>query len=115
MPDATYQAILTGVPVVIVLIILAIVFLHYLDKEHTAIIEQLQLNRMAFHYHAPTNCEKCSRIIASSQRYCIHCGSDRNSLFGIYHCPQCQTDNPQSASFCERCGKHFWKLTTSQE
>lgn len=43
-------------------------------------------------------CSKCAKKFASNMAFCPHCGNKYNA------CPNCGTDNPESARRCVNCG-----------
>lgn len=50
------------------------------------------------------SCEKCGRPVDSSDKFCPHCGSAVEDQSMGYICPMCMHKNPETASYCKKCG-----------
>jgi len=49
-------------------------------------------------------CVKCGKPVQASDKFCPHCGNPASVKTNKIVCPKCYHENPEGASFCEKCG-----------
>jgi uncharacterized membrane protein YvbJ len=55
------------------------------------------------------SCEKCGKLVDSSDKFCPHCGNAITNQTAASVCLACNHQNQEGALYCEKCGASLTK------